>query len=123
MRLLLFELRPAILAEIGLVNALRLRLDAVERRASELSGCVCVLLAWDEERRRFIERMRHRGVPLLVLVVRGPEEGESLAAGPMADQPGRLRAVPAGGARRVLALLSGPMSRGAPGRVPAGDGA
>jgi signal transduction histidine kinase len=33
MRLLLFELRPSILAEIGLINALRLRLDAVERRA------------------------------------------------------------------------------------------
>jgi signal transduction histidine kinase len=33
MRLLLFELRPSILAEVGLVSALRLRLDAVERRA------------------------------------------------------------------------------------------
>jgi signal transduction histidine kinase len=33
MRLMLYELRPAVLEQVGLVQALRQRLDAVERRA------------------------------------------------------------------------------------------
>jgi hypothetical protein len=34
-----------------------------------LSGCICVLLAWDEERKNFIEQLRSLGLPLLVFVI------------------------------------------------------
>ncbi len=62
--------------------------QAVLARASELSACVCVLLAWDDRRREFIARLRNLGVPLLVLVlVDGDEE---LEPGPMADCPKRF---------------------------------
>lgn len=34
-----------------------------------VSGCICVLLAWDEPRRQLIERLRSLGVPVMVLLV------------------------------------------------------
>ncbi len=40
----------------------------IERHAS-LSGCVCVLLAWDRDRERFIDHLRGLAIPSLVLVV------------------------------------------------------
>jgi uncharacterized protein (DUF58 family) len=33
------------------------------------SGCICVLLAWDEERRGLVEKLRALGVPTMVLLV------------------------------------------------------
>jgi hypothetical protein len=33
------------------------------------SGCICVLLAWDEARRALIRGLKDRGVPLLVIIV------------------------------------------------------
>lgn len=46
-------------------------LAAVLERAPGLSACVCVFLAWNEERQALVRRMRHLGVPILVFVV-GP---------------------------------------------------
>ena len=42
-------------------------------RANILSGCICILLAWDAERRQFVETLRGFGLPLLVFVVTGAE--------------------------------------------------
>lgn len=55
------------------------------RRADALSGCICVLLGWDEERRDLVRRLRALGVPARVLVI--AEAVEELAPGPMADRP------------------------------------
>lgn len=60
--------------------------DAVAERAPALSGCICVLLAWDEPRHALIRRLKVLGVPLLVLVVAGSGR-EALTPGPMADEP------------------------------------
>jgi uncharacterized protein (DUF58 family) len=46
--------------------------DLVIRRANAVSGCICVLLAWDDERRRFVRHLRARGVPTLALVLAQP---------------------------------------------------
>ena len=43
--------------------------DAVMERHASLSGCVCVLLGWDDERRDLVGRLRALGVPTLVLVI------------------------------------------------------
>ena len=43
--------------------------DAVIAKRSQLTGSVCVLLAWDEARREFVRELRAMGVPLLVIVV------------------------------------------------------
>jgi hypothetical protein len=40
----------------------------MERHAS-LSGCVCVLLAWDEARREFVRHLEALGTPTRVFVV------------------------------------------------------
>ncbi len=62
---------------------------AVLGRASELSACVCVLLAWDDRRRELVARLRNLGVPLLVLVV--VDGDPELDPGPMSDFPTRFK--------------------------------
>jgi uncharacterized protein (DUF58 family) len=59
-----------------------------------VSGCLCVFLAWDEERQNLVQMLRAFGLPLLVLVIARP-------GGPVLD-PGPLRADP--GAFHVLEL-------------------
>lgn len=53
----------------------------VDRHAA-LSGCICVLLAWDEARRRLVADLRALGVPTLGLVV---AEGPPAAGEPLAE--------------------------------------
>jgi uncharacterized protein (DUF58 family) len=43
--------------------------DAVIARRAQLTGSVCVLLAWDEARREFVRELRAMGVPLWAIVV------------------------------------------------------
>lgn len=65
--------------------------DCIDARAGELSACVCVLLAWDEERRALVTRLRRAGVPVLVLLMDDGDASPSPAPGPMADQPDRFK--------------------------------
>ena len=50
--------------------------DAVMERHASLSGCICVLLAWDDARRDLVGRLEALGIPTLVLVIDG---GDGLA--------------------------------------------
>jgi len=74
--------------------------DCVDERAGELSSCVCVLLAWDDERRALVESLRRLGVPVLVLLLNDDDGAHALEPGPMADQPERFKVLSA----RRLAL-------------------
>jgi uncharacterized protein (DUF58 family) len=57
-------------------------------RASMLSGCICIFLSWDEERRKLIGYLKTLGIPLLVLVIRDGEAiGDDPDPGPMKDEP------------------------------------
>jgi uncharacterized protein (DUF58 family) len=47
--------------------------DLVLSRHTGLSGAICVLVAWDEARRSFIDTLRGLGVPTLVLLVEDDE--------------------------------------------------
>ncbi len=51
-------------------------------RYSSLSGCICVLLSWNEARQNFISRLRQRGVPTLVFVVVDPSRPRAPALDP-----------------------------------------
>lgn len=54
--------------------------------ASRVSGCICILLAWDKERQEMVRMLRGVGVPLKVIVV--TEQVEAVGgAGPMQDEP------------------------------------
>jgi uncharacterized protein (DUF58 family) len=65
--------------------------DCIDERAGELSSCVCVLLAWDEERRELVAQLRRTGVPVLVLLMDDADPELTPELGPMADQPDRFR--------------------------------
>jgi hypothetical protein len=41
---------------------------------SVVSGCICVLQRWDDARKKFVEKLRALGVPVLVLVIVPPGE-------------------------------------------------
>ncbi len=56
--------------------------QSVIERYSALSGCICVLLAWDEERQRFINHLNSLGVPTLVLVIMDNESFHRAAPDP-----------------------------------------
>ena len=50
----------------------------VLNHVKSVSGCVCVLLAWDDERRKFVEKLQALGVPVLVLVIAAFGEGDKV---------------------------------------------
>ena len=70
--------------------------DAVMARRQSLTGCVCILLGWDEERARCVRRLRSHGVALRVVAV---------STVPVADPPGWLLVVEPGKVQEGLAKL------------------
>jgi len=77
----------------------------VTLHASQLSGAICILLAWDEARQNFVETLRGMGIPLLVLVVEDGAGAADLDPGPMADQPQRFNPLASGEIEEGLAAL------------------
>lgn len=81
--------------------------SSVLERAALLSGCICVLLKWDTERRNFIAQLRAKGLPVLVLVTvppRQPGEAEP-DTGPMSDKADFFHVLEAGRIAEGLARL------------------
>lgn len=70
-----------------------------------VSGCVCVLLDWDEERREFVRKLRMLGLPVLVLVVRDRGRAKGLDPGPLRDEPASFRVLEVGSIEQGLAQL------------------
>jgi len=62
----------------------------VNHRADSLTGCICILLAWDESRQNLLRRLNALGVPTLVFVVTDGADDAPLSLGPMAATPERL---------------------------------
>jgi uncharacterized protein (DUF58 family) len=68
---------------------------------SKVSGCIFVLLGWDEERREFVRKVRALGVPMLVLVV--VESGAAnLPLEGTKDRPDRFYVLECGKIEQVL---------------------
>lgn len=57
----------------------------VVQHAGAVSGCICVLLAWDQKRRKLVEKLAAVGVPTMVLLVTEPGSKPDLAREPFAD--------------------------------------
>ena len=70
-----------------------------------VSGCICVLQRWDEDRRQLIKKMRTVGVPLLVLVVIPPGAARP-EPGPLGDEPQNFHVLEIGRIREELAKLT-----------------
>ncbi len=79
--------------------------NLVVRHAGAVSGCILVLLAWDEPRQRLVEKLKVLGLPVLVLVIRPPGKTGPLDPGPMRDDPERLVALETGKVEEQLSLL------------------
>jgi len=79
---------------------------AVLEHANVVSGCICVLLEWDELRQRFVEKLKMLGLPVLVMVVRPAGESGPLDPGPLADSPGSLHSLEVGRIEQQLATLA-----------------
>jgi uncharacterized protein (DUF58 family) len=80
--------------------------NLVLNHVSAVSGVICVLQSWDEERQNFIKKMRMMDLPVIVLVVVQPETGE-LDAGPMRDLPENFRVLKIGKIQEELIKLGG----------------
>ena len=77
----------------------------VTERASLLSGSICILLSWDEERRKFIDQLNRLGIPLLVLVITDHQSPDTLDPGPMKGSPENFHTLKAGKIQEGLAKL------------------
>lgn len=76
----------------------------VRNHVAAVSGCICVLQNWDEARKKFVEKLRVLGVPLLVLVVMPPGQIK-LDAGPLRDKPECFHVLEIGDIAEKLAKL------------------
>jgi uncharacterized protein (DUF58 family) len=63
--------------------------DAVLARRAALSGCILILLAWDEARQDLVRALQQSGVPLIVLLV-SEQEIEAAPAWLRVLAPGKI---------------------------------
>ena len=70
--------------------------NAVIARRGMLTGSVCILLAWDDARRDFVQQLQRLGVPVLVMLV---------TSEPPAERPVWLRVIEPGKVQEGLARL------------------
>lgn len=77
----------------------------VIEHANLVSGCICVLLAWDEVRQQLVKKLKAFNLPVLVLVIQPRGKNAPLEPGPMRDEPERLIALETGKVEPQLAKL------------------
>ena len=70
-----------------------------------LSGCICILLAWDEERQQFIQALQTLGIPVLVFVVTAKAASQSFELGTMGNMPENFYTLEVGKIQEGLAKL------------------
>ncbi len=85
------------------------KFDVLERlvlnHIAVVSGCICVLQRWDESRRKFVQKLKALGVPMLVLIIVPPGGGISGAGGEPVDAAGTIRVLEIGKIAEELAKL------------------
>ena len=75
-------------------------------KASQLSSCICIFLAWDEERIKLVNHLRGLGIPTLVVVVSDDEDAvNDLDPGPMRDAPQNFHLLKSGRIQQGLMNL------------------
>jgi len=70
-----------------------------------VSGAICVLLAWNEERKDLVEQLRVMGIPTVVLLITAAGDANEMDLGPLADQPQNFYRLEAGRIAEGLAQL------------------
>lgn len=77
----------------------------VVEHANLVSGCICVLLAWDEVRQQLVRKLKVFNLPVLVFVIQPRGKNAVLTPGPMREEPERLIALETGRVEQQLAKL------------------
>ncbi|MCI5147453.1 MAG: DUF58 domain-containing protein, partial [Candidatus Electrothrix sp. AR3] len=62
--------------------------------ASLLSGCICILLSWDDERKKAVKTLQSLGVPLKVVIISEGKEN-NFDPGPMRGDPNNFHVLAA----------------------------
>ena len=70
-----------------------------------VSGCICVLLAWDKPRRKFVEKLKATNIPVRVVVVVADKPDKPFDPGPMRDTPEHFHTLVAGEIEQGLSQL------------------
>ena len=73
--------------------------------AGAVSGCICVMLAWDLPRRRFVEKLKALDIPVRVVVILADAPRKPLDPGPMRDEPEHFHTLVSGQVEQGLARL------------------
>jgi uncharacterized protein (DUF58 family) len=73
--------------------------------AESISGCICVFLAWDAARRRFVEKLQGLNVPVRVIVVLAEKPKQPLDPGPMCNAMDNFHTLIAGQIEQGLARI------------------
>jgi uncharacterized protein (DUF58 family) len=76
--------------------------NLVTHRLAEVSGAICVFIAWDDQRREFVKQIQSLGIPLLVLVITEPNSRDLDASGLTPDV---FKQIEVGKAAETLAIL------------------
>ncbi|HWX22789.1 MAG TPA: DUF58 domain-containing protein [Candidatus Binatia bacterium] len=71
-----------------------------------VSGCICVLVAWDQERQSLVQKLLALDIPLLVAVLVEPGAKEPLDPGPMREQPEKFHVLQLGQVEQGLARMT-----------------
>jgi uncharacterized protein (DUF58 family) len=79
--------------------------NLVLEHVTVVSGCACVLLAWDATRHQFVRKLRELAVPLRVFVIVPPGAGDKVNPGPMHDEPQNFHVLEVGRIEQGLARL------------------
>jgi uncharacterized protein (DUF58 family) len=79
--------------------------DLVLNHLNVVSGCICILIAWNAERQKFIEKLLALGVPVLVLIIVPTGQSDTIDPGPMRDEPGQFHVLEVGKIEAGLAKL------------------
>jgi uncharacterized protein (DUF58 family) len=77
----------------------------VFQHLSAVSGCICVLQKWDDERRKFVDKLKALNVPVTVLVVVPAGGGISGEGGALVNAEGSFHVLEAGKIAEGLAKL------------------
>ena len=72
---------------------------------TNVSGCVCIFMKWDDERQQLVRYLQTLNVPVLVLVIVRDGEGKLLDSGPMRRKPDAFVPLEMGQIASKLAVL------------------
>ena len=79
--------------------------EAVVERLALLSGCICVLLSWNDERMRLIGELLAFGIPVKVIVISDCARPDDQDLGPMKSSPHNFHYITVGSIKEGLLNL------------------